>query len=278
MLDLLPRELDRYQKSEHDFREAIQQLSASRFPWMDEKQLTTFLLLDYLASYPFTSQYFFFKEYFSKKYQLRGRGLEIGGAMGQASGLIKLFYPDTEMVSSDVAPINITSGEKFSGLVGLDTDYFVMADAERLPFLPGSFDFLFSSGMLHHLGNLPRALEKGYAALKPDGVWYIVNELSIGSAARLFWNSRFGQKGRHGSSTGIRERSYTYKEWQQFFEDAGFRIVDTYFHRNPKHKLINWSRSLYYAVISKIPTSLIRWGIPCEVCYVLDKNTDSLDR
>lgn len=269
--DLLPRELDQHQRAEHDWRAAHYARLRRSVPQMSAPQFTSFKLLDMLTYYSFTSQFSFFRDYFAKKYHLQGRGLEVGGASGQLSGLVKLFYPATEMITSDVAPVNVTMAEELAAFVHFTTDYFVLADAERLPFRPTSFDFLCSSGMLHHLGDMGRALAQGQKLLKPGGRWYIVNELSIGALPRLFWNSRLGQKGQWAHQTGIRERSYTLTEWRKAFVQHGFRIVDQHFHRNPKHKLLSWPRALYYATIAKLPAGFIRAGLPCEVNFVLEK-------
>lgn len=238
---------------------------------MNTDQARRYRLLNQITYYAFTSQYFYFRDDFSKRYRLEGRGLEIGGALGQMSGFIKLFYPATQMVTSDVAPFNLELGMELADLLGFETDYFVMADAERLPFKPETFDFICSSGMLHHLGNLPLALQKGRAVLRAGGRWYIINELGIGSLPRLIWNSQLGQKGRWADDTGIRENSYTLKEWQAFFSNQGFRIVEQRYHRNPKHKLLSWPRAFYYAVIAKLPVWMIELGIPSEVNFVLEK-------
>ncbi len=269
--NLLPRALDQHQQAEHDWRAAHYARLRRTVPQMSAAQFKAFRLLDALTYYSFTSQFAFFRDYFAKRYRLQGYGLEIGGASGQFSGFIKLFYPATKLITSDVAPVNVTMAEELSDFAHFDTDYFVMADAERLPFRPGSFDFLCSSGMLHHLGDLGRALAQGHRLLKPGGRWYIVNELSIGALPRLFWNSRLGQKGQWAHKTGIRENSYTLAEWRSAFTSQGFRIVDQHFHRDPKHKLLSWPRALYYAAIAKLPEVLIRAGIPCEVNFVLEK-------
>jgi len=53
--------------------------------------------------------------------------------------------------------INLKPGIELAELLSFETDYFVLADAERLPFKPESFDFFCSSGVLQQLGNLPLA-------------------------------------------------------------------------------------------------------------------------
>lgn len=270
-LNLLPRQLDQHQIAENDYRLKHLDRFAKIFPWMDAGTYQRFKLLNILTYYSLTSQYFFFRDHFAQRYSLEGRGLEIGASFGQASDFIKLFYPHTQMVASDVAPYSVQMGVALAEWLGWNTDYFVMADAERLPFIAGSFDFIFSSGMLHHLGNLNHALQQGYQVLRPGGRWYIVNELSIGGLPRLFWNSSLGQKGQQARNVGIRENSYTLNEWVSFFEQASFRIVEMKFHRDPNHKMESWTRAAYYALISRLPERLIRLGIPCEVNFVLEK-------
>ena len=176
------------------------------------------------------------------------------------------------MVISDIAPINITSAEKLARFAGFGTDYFVLCDAEKLPFLPSSFDFLFSSAMLHHLGDLRRALRCGHTVLRPGGRWYVINELSIGTLPRLFWNSRWGAKGKWARQMKIHENSYTLPEWINFFENQNFTSEEMYFHRDPSHKLRDWTLSAYYALASRLPIPILKMGISCEVCFVLQRN------
>ncbi|MBX0327756.1 methyltransferase domain-containing protein [Oscillochloris sp. ZM17-4] len=271
VFNLLPRDLDRFQRAEDSWRTRHFDQLRKTVPQMSAVQYERFKLLNVITYYAFTSQFFFFRDYFAKTHTLRGRGLEIGGASGQLSGFVKMFYPGTEMIATDVAPINVEMGAELAGLLRFETDYLATVDAERLPFRPESFDFLCSSGMLHHLGDMRRALRQGRTVLKPGGRWYVVNELAIGSLPRRFWNSGLGAKGKWAETTGIRENSYTLGEWRAFFAGEGFRIVDTYFNRNPGQKLLSWPRSLYYAAIAKLPLALVKAGIPCEVNFVLEK-------
>ncbi len=271
LFNLLPKRLDRQQVAENDFRKHGLEKLEHLVPAMTESQRATLITLDIATQYLFTSQYAFFRDEFVRAHVLHGRGLEIGAAAGYGSGFVKLFYPGTAMVTSDVAPVNVELAEKLSRQLHFATDYFVMADAQKLPFAPNSFDFMFSSGMLHHLGDLPRALTSAYTVLKPGGRWYVINELSIGSIPRAYWNSRWGAKGKWARLAGIRENSYTFKEWMRFLEAAKFTVADVHFHTNPNHKLLNWSHAAYYALISRLPPAVLRLGLPCEVNFVLEK-------
>jgi SAM-dependent methyltransferase len=237
---------------------------------MDDADLDRFQLLNVLTYYAFPAQYIFFRECFVKRYHLGGRGLELGGATGESSGFIKLFYPETQMVTTDVAPVNVTLALQMADLLRFGTDYFVMADAERLPFRPSSFDFIFSSGMLHHLGNIERGLQQGYEVLKPGGHWYIVGEPSIAAPFRLFWNSRWGAGGRQSRATGVREKSYALQDWEVFFQRQRFRMVDLWFRRDPELAM-SWPYAMYYTIIGRLPVKLLKMGIPCSVGFVLEK-------
>ena len=275
-LNLLPNKLNDFQKAENEIHQKrIKDLEKRFLKNLGVDNFATLNLLNTTTSYRFTSQFHFFRDYFVQKHQLSGRGLELGGAACHQSGFIRLFYPETEMVTSDVAPINTTLARKLATYLNFETDYFVLADAERLAFQPNSFDFIFSSGMLHHLGDIKKGLLSARSALKPGGKWYIINELAIGSLPRLYWNSRFGQKGKWASKAGIHEKSYRLGEWKQIFREAGFELEEIHFHRTPSHKLVSWSRAAYYSLISKIPVSIIKMGLPCEVNFVLEKPLDS---
>jgi SAM-dependent methyltransferase len=269
--NLLPKVRDHHEQAENDFRVKIHDSMQQKFPSLSPQALLRLHLYNRITYYAFSSNYLFIRDEFTPRYALKGRGLELGGAAGHSSGFIRFFYPGTQMITSDVAPFNVRAAEALADLVDFNTDYFITANAEKLPFQPGSFDFIFSSGMLHHIGDLPRALLQGWRVLKPGGRWYIINELAIDGLPRWFWNSRFGLKGKQAIQTGVRENSYSLAEWNQFFDQAGLRVVETRFIRNPKYKMESWPRAAYYALLGHLPVGLIRLGLPCEVNFVLEK-------
>ena len=98
----------------------------------------------------------------------------------------------------------------------------------------------------------------------------MVNELSIGSLFRLYWNSRWGKKGKQALERGVRENSYTFQEWRAFFEEQGFRILASSFDRSPA-SASSWPDQVYYAIVSRLPIALIKMGIPCNVSFVLER-------
>lgn len=271
VLHLLPEFLDEQERGEEDYRKRLLENFHAKWGEKLGSQSEKLIVLNQIAYYDFYSQYSFFRDEFVQRSRLDGCGLELGGAAGQASGFIKLFYPDTRVVMTDIAPINMQFAVNLARHMEFTTDCFVSANVECLPFLDKSFDFVFSSGMLHHIGELSQALQQVHAVLKDGGFWYVLNEPAVGAWLRPLVDSAIGPAGRQARLANVRENSYTWQEWRKFFRDAGFDIVQHYWHRNPAHKLESWWRATYYAMISHLPQVMLEWGVPCEINFVLCK-------
>ncbi len=68
--------------------------------------------------------------------------------------------------------------------------HFVQGDALRSPFRPGSFDKIFSLGVLHHTRDTREAFEKAAALLKPGGelvTWIYPDPKESALAAQLYF-------------------------------------------------------------------------------------------
>ena len=69
--------------------------------------------------------------------------LDVGAASGDMGACIREWYPQAEVTSLDHVASHLTANPGAR----------VVADAFRLPFRPGSFDFVFCSLFLHHFTN-----------------------------------------------------------------------------------------------------------------------------
>lgn len=92
--------------------------------------------------------------------------LEIGG--GNFKTIKVLLDPDTYnffYVGSDVSFNALKIGQK-----NIKTGEFIQCDVESLPFLPESFDIVFSFGVLHHTPSLEENVPNLFKILKNNGL------------------------------------------------------------------------------------------------------------
>lgn len=77
--------------------------------------------------------------------EIRGRALEIGCGSGYLTGMLGMHFQ--EIIPTDVKPRDTVPG-------------VIMADAQKLPFVDQSFDFVFSSNVLEHINDVDACMEE----------------------------------------------------------------------------------------------------------------------
>jgi ubiquinone/menaquinone biosynthesis C-methylase UbiE len=99
--------------------------------------------------------------------QMRGkRVLEIGcGCGSEAERFARAGAEYTAVDLTKAAPTITRQRFKLAGLSGR----FVQGDAENLPFADGSFDVVYSHGVLHHTPDTPRTIREVYRVLANGG-------------------------------------------------------------------------------------------------------------
>jgi ubiquinone/menaquinone biosynthesis C-methylase UbiE/uncharacterized protein YbaR (Trm112 family) len=99
---------------------------------------------------------------------LRGRDvLEIGSGAGGHSAVFA--RRGARMTALDLTPDRVlATARKFDLLDGIDA-MAVQGDAARLPFPDGSFDIVYSNGVLHHTPRIREAVGEVHRVLKPGG-------------------------------------------------------------------------------------------------------------
>ena len=90
--------------------------------------------------------------------------LDVGAASGDMGACIRQWYPAATVTSLDYVPSHL----------GSSPDWRVAGDAFRLPFGPGSFDYVFCSLFLHHFqdGDVVRLL-RGFGKVARKAVLVI---------------------------------------------------------------------------------------------------------
>jgi SAM-dependent methyltransferase len=104
-------------------------------------------------------------------------------------------------------------------------------DAEAMDFPDGSFDLVWSWGVIHHSANTRTILEEIHRVLRPGGTaitmvyhrnlwnYYIVAGLIRGLVQGTLWRTRSLHKTRQGVIDGALARYYTIPEWRALVSD-----------------------------------------------------------
>jgi SAM-dependent methyltransferase len=95
------------------------------------------------------------------------RTLEIGVGLG--TDHLSLYRAGASLVGIDLTPASVEHTKRRFAFEGATSDVRV-ADAERLPFGEGSFDGVYSFGVLHHSPDMRLAAAEIHRVLRPGGL------------------------------------------------------------------------------------------------------------
>ena len=113
--------------------------------------------------------------------------LEIGCGLG--TDLLQFARAGALVTGVDLTPASIELVKKRFALEGIPVEAQV-ADAEHLPFPDGSFDVVYSFGVLHHTPNTQKSIDDVYRVLKPGGriiiMLYHKNSIHVYLGAPLY--------------------------------------------------------------------------------------------
>ena len=123
----------------------------------------------------------FFREIEQRRYELepfifqhaefnRWKGakvLEIG--CGTGTDLLQFLAAGANAFGIDLSNRSVDLAKERLRLFGFDRGRVLVADAESLPFPDGSFDLVYSWGVLHHTPDITKALDEIYRVLRPGG-------------------------------------------------------------------------------------------------------------
>ena len=145
------------------------------------------------------------------------RLLEVGCGLG--TDLLQFARGGAAVTGVDLTPSSIELVKKRFALYGLPVEAQV-ADAEHLPFTDGTFDAVYSFGVLHHTPNTPRSVSEVFRVLKPGGraIVMLYHRHSWHAALGKIY-SRFSKRFRAVASTD---------EWIRIFDGAGNPLGKAY--------------------------------------------------
>lgn len=173
--------------------------------------------------------------------------LEIGCGLG--TDLLQFARGGAEVTGVDLTPASIELVRRRFAMHELPVQLQV-ADAENLPFADGSFDVVYSFGVLHHTPNTPRSIEEVYRVLRPGGKAIIMlyhsssMHVVLGSfVGRLFHKVPGGSGGKeqwiriYDGDDNPLGKAYTRSQVRVMFHkfrNVKFSTVDPYRRRLPR--------------------------------------------
>jgi len=132
---------------------------------------------------------------------VRGKVLDVGCGGGSVAKAVKRERPDLEVVGCDVSRSALAVAE--ASPEGVD---FRVAEAEKLPFADGQFDFVWIFDVLEHVEKPELVLREVARVLRPGGGFHIVLPLE-GQPWTLYrligCGTRWTAKVRHGGHIQI---------------------------------------------------------------------------
>ena len=132
---------------------------------------------------------------------VRGKVLDVGCGAGSVAKAVKRERPDLEVVGCDVSRSALAVAE--ASPEGVD---FRAAQAEKLPFADGEFDFVWIFDVLEHVEKPERVLREIARVVRPGGGFHIVLPLE-GQPWTLYrfigCGTRWTAKVRHGGHIQI---------------------------------------------------------------------------
>lgn len=135
-----------------------------------------------------------------------------------------------QITVSDLTPVMLETARAFLLSQGVTNAQFQLADAENLPFAATSFDRVTCRIAPHHFPNVGKAVQEVARVLKPGGLFLLIDNIAPEDPALDEFNNKV-EKWRD-SSHG---RSYTQREWETFFAQAGLRVEHAETFRKTHH-------------------------------------------
>lgn len=177
------------------------------------------------------------------------RLLEVGAGYGR---LTPMYHAYEQVVVMDYSLTHIQQAQE---LHGKHHRYvYVVADVYNLPFRPGGFDAATMIRVIHHLRDVPRALQQVRAALAPQGIFVLEHANKRNFKAML----------RHAANQ---------QDWSPYTREP-HEFVELNIDFHPDY-MVDELRSAQFEIMQRVPLSYFRLGalkqnIPTDVLVWLD--------
>ncbi len=164
---------------------------------------------------------------------LSDRALDISTGGGHTA--LALASHVAHMTASDLTPRMLAAARDFLTASGVTNASYVIADAEKLPFLDASFDLVTVRIAPHHYASITAAVREMARVLVPGGRLVVIDNVAPEDATLDELGNRW-EKWRDPSHV----RNYTVSEWRSFLADAGLEITDVETQRKV-YDFVSWT-------------------------------------
>jgi ubiquinone/menaquinone biosynthesis C-methylase UbiE len=124
------------------------------------------------------------------RYDLGGSILEIGcGRRGWFSLMVKSYF-NSFVITTDVSRGKVRKAKEIAEALGIESDYYVVADAALLPFVDGVFDKVIGNAVLHHvLENIETVAKEIFRVTNDSGSGLFTGEIVASRPIGWLWKN-----------------------------------------------------------------------------------------
>ncbi len=154
----------------------------------------------------------------------RGKVLEVSSGPGYISIEMARLLPEIELVGLDISDTMVEIATRNASEYGVSQRVtFRQGDAADMPFEDSSFDFVISSGALHHWKKPPEIFKEIHRVLKP-GCRALVNDLrrDVPAESVRKWTSGIESRFMRWGARHSFSEAYTAREIESMLEGSTF--------------------------------------------------------
>ena len=163
------------------------------------------------------------------------------------------------VTASDLTPKMLAAARRFLTSQSVTNADYVVADAERLPFLDASFDLVTVRIAPHHYADIRQAVREMARVLVPGGRLVVIDNVAPEDALLDEYMNKWEQW-RDPSHV----RAYRASEWQIFFAEAGLREERTQTDRKT-HPFADWVERMQISVAHRAALEADMLAAPAPV-------------
>jgi ubiquinone/menaquinone biosynthesis C-methylase UbiE len=175
-------------------------------------------------------------------------------ATGAGHTALKLAPLVAKVIATDLTPKMLAVARDFIAAQGVKNVEFRQADAENLPFEPGTFDLITCRIAAHHFPEPKRFVRQSARVLKPGGLLLVQDQVVPEDPETDQYINAF-EKLRDPSHN----RALSENEWLEMFQENGLFIEDTHLVVK-RHAFLTWAemQGCTPAVIEQLSEMLMK--------------------